>query len=84
MERQIVEKVINQIITHEFYCDECNEYLGASVEYDDGYYDSIGRFETSYYIGGEWFKLKKCLCDKCANELVNKIRENLFVLGFGR
>lgn len=23
---------------HNFYCDNCGEYLGAVKEYDDGYY----------------------------------------------
>ena len=66
---------------HMFYCDECGKYLGESQEYDDGWYDSIGEFETSYYLNG-WYRMQKCLCDNCKKEIISKITSALQDLGF--
>lgn len=40
--KQIVEV---ERFSHDFYCDECEKYLGRSEEYDDGFYKVIGEFE---------------------------------------
>lgn len=81
-----MKKTITEIIEveeneHEFYCDECGKYIGTSYEYDDGWYDELGEFELACNING-WLRLKKCLCDKCAHEFINKVRTVLFDIGF--
>lgn len=81
MEKTIKEIVEVEDIRHEFYCDECNEYLGVSYECDDGWYSKLGEFKLSCNIDG-WLHLEKCLCNKCKYEFINKVRKNLFDIGF--
>ena len=81
-----MEKTIKKIIEveetrHEFYCDRCGEYLGASYECEDGWYKKFGEFELKCYIDG-WLHLKRCLCNKCQHELINKVKTTLFNIGF--
>ena len=81
-----MEKIIKKIVevedvVHEFYCDDCNKHLGTSYECDDGWYDELGRFEQKVYVNG-WLYFRKCLCDKCKYETINKLRTNLFDFGF--
>ena len=66
---------------HSFYCDECGKHLGTSIEYDDGWYQDFGEFEIKIYING-WYHIKKCLCDKCRYEFVEKLKTDLYKLGF--
>ena len=82
MEKTIKEIVKVEDVRHEFYCDECNEYLGVSYEFDDGWYKELGDFKMNYYVDDCWFSLRKCLCDKCRREFVNKFRKILFDIGF--
>lgn len=81
MKKTITEIVEVEEIRHEFYCDECNRYLGVSYECEDGWYDSLGDFELKCNING-WLHLRKCLCDKCRYEFINKVRTTLFDIGF--
>lgn len=81
MEKTIKKIVEVEDIVHEFYCDECNKYLGTSYECDDGWYNRIGEFELKLYVNG-WLCVNKCLCDKCKYEFVEKIRKSLFDIGF--
>lgn len=81
MEKTIKEIVEVEDVRHEFYCDECNKYLGVSYEFDDGWYKKLGDFEMKYYVDG-WLYLRRCLCDKCRYELINKFRKILFDFGF--
>ena len=66
---------------HSFYCDECNEYLGTTEEYDDGWYEALGDFELSFYID-DWYRVKKCLCKDCANKYLSNLKNSLIILGF--
>lgn len=81
MEKTIKEVVEVVEIKHKFYCDECNEYLGTSYECDDGWYNELGNFELKLNVDG-WLRVKKCLCIKCRYEFINKLRTNLFDIGF--
>ena len=66
---------------HEFYCDKCGKYLGASHEYDDGWYERIGEFELKFYVD-DWYRIKKCLCDDCRERFINNVKWNLTNMGF--
>lgn len=81
MEKTIKEVKEIEDIKHEFYCDECNCYLGTSLEYDDGYYKKFGELELKFYVDG-WLYINKCLCDKCKSEFIHNIRETLLNIGF--
>ena len=81
MEKTIKEIVKIEETRHEFYCDGCNQYLGTSYEYDDGWYDRINEYELKLYVNG-WIHINKCFCAMCKYELVEKIRKNLFDIGF--
>lgn len=70
--------------THHFYCDDCNAYIGSSHEYDDGWYDELGEFELTILMPRGWYKLKKCLCKKCAEKFLDKAYTNLESVGFKR
>ena len=62
---------------HHFYCDKCDEYLGNTEEYDDGYYPKLGEFELSFNIYGNWYKVKKCFCSKCKIEYMERLGDVL-------
>lgn len=81
MEKTIKEVVEAIEIKHEFYCDECNQYLGTSYECDDGWYNRVGDFELKLCVNG-WLHVNKCLCAKCKYEFTEKIRKTLFDIGF--
>ncbi len=66
---------------HEFYCDECNEYLGTSYEYEDGWYPKLGEFDLNLNVFG-WMHMKKCLCEKCRDKIIDNVRQKLFAIGF--
>ena len=67
---------------HEFYCDECNTYIGKSLEYPDRYYRSLGVFEQKICISSEWYTIRKCLCEDCNNKQIKKLINSLTELGF--
>lgn len=66
---------------HHFYCDGCCKYLGQSLEYDDGWYEEIGKFELQCYIDSRYI-LHKHLCKKCVGKLLLEIERDLRRLGF--
>jgi hypothetical protein len=68
--------------THHFYCDDCNAYIGSSHEYDDGWYDELGEFELKIHMPRGWYKLEKCLCEKCKEKFLDKTYANLESVGF--
>lgn len=61
MEKVISKEATKINIIHEFYCDKCNKYLGESVEYDDGWFDEIGYFDTTIinFLNKNGFDLKQ-------------------------
>lgn len=79
--REVIRSLTS--IEHSFYCDECGKHIGTSTEHDDGWYQDFGKFEVKMYIDG-WYYLKKCLCDKCRYEFSEKLKTNLYNLGFKR
>lgn len=82
MENLEVTKQTMLIHRHHFYCDKCNEYLGASEEYDDGWYYPHGDFELKYFLDGSWYRLNKCFCDDCKSEFVDDFKATLENMGF--
>lgn len=67
---------------HHFYCDGCCKYLGQSLEYDDGWYEEIGKFELQYCIDSKYYILHKHLCKECEGKLLLEIEQDLRRLGF--
>lgn len=67
---------------HTFRCDNCNDFLGQSIECDDGYYEDFGRYNVSIFIEGTWYCLHKNLCKNClpnvTQDLVNTLNEKGF------
>ena len=70
------------VVAHEFHCDDCGAYLGASEEYDDGWYKQIGNFNLRYYTSQDWYVLNKHLCDTCKEKLLSKLCATLEDMGF--
>jgi len=66
---------------YEFYCDSCNEFLGKSEEYDDGYIQEFGEYYKHLYING-WFTYKRTLCKKCKIKLEQQLINLLIDFGF--
>lgn len=79
-----VETKIKQIEdrVHYFYCDDCGVELGHSHEHDDGYYEEFGQFGLQMHTPRGWYKLHKCLCDKCKNEFLFEFYDSLEAAGF--
>jgi uncharacterized protein YlaI len=67
---------------HHFYCDDCDAYIGASQEYDDGWRQELGKFELKILMPRGWYKLEKCLCEKCREKFLDKVYTNLEFVGF--
>ena len=82
MEKETRTIYKKELVEHSFYCDSCNEYLGTTEEYDDGWYDKLGRFELKFFVANEWLYLEKCLCDTCRDNLVNNMKSILKSMGF--
>ena len=68
--------------THHFYCDDCEAYIGASQEHDDGWYQELGTFELKILMPIGWYKFKKCLCEKCKEKFLDQAYTNLEFVGF--
>ena len=81
MEKTIAIEKTEQRNYHCFYCDECNEPIGDSIECEDGYYQEHGVLEFQFYVGS-WYKFKKHLCDKCRTNYILKIQSTLENMGF--
>ena len=77
-------KTYKKTIRHKFYCDECNDFIGSSAEYDDGYYDKIGEVVEKVYIYNDWYYLKRTLCDNCKDKFYEKLMKKLKDIGFVR
>lgn len=70
-----------EVVTHEFYCDDCGKHLGTSEEYDDGWYDEIGMFQLVIPVDGR-LHLEKYLCDNCREKFLNDFKATLENMGF--
>lgn len=79
-----VEIKIKQIEerTHHFYCDNCGDYIGSSQEEVDGWYQELGEFELKILMPRGWYKLEKCLCEKCKEKFLDQAYTNLEFVGF--
>lgn len=83
MERMVRYPKYMNTISHEFYCDMCQEFLGQSVEHEDGWYSKIGDYHLRFHapeVG--WFYSDKHLCDSCKHKYNETIRLTLEALGF--
>lgn len=69
-------------VEHSFYCDGCEKYLGASKEYEDGWYQKFGAFEESFCVDHNWYRIERCFCDDCKKSFIKKIEAALESLGF--
>ena len=75
--------ISKEVIVHKIYCDECNTYIGNSEEYDDGWYEELGKYRQDFYIPKHsWFYFQKTLCHHCREEMDKKIIDALIKLGF--
>jgi len=70
-----VEAVMRRV--HNFYCDNCEKFLGTRTEYDDGFYDEIGKCEYKIFINNKWFERKSILCESCKQKFENEFIEAL-------
>lgn len=85
MDIKKVQTVNKEVTTHTFYCDDCNEYIGKSEEYPDGYYETLGRFKLEFDFpgpGGYKYTIRKCFCKKCKNEFLSELKNTLKNFGF--
>jgi hypothetical protein len=82
MEKATAKEITTVQITHSFYCDECGEHLGDSIECDDGYYDKFGEFEQKICVDRKWYAVKKNLCEEHKKQFVDKTISALMLLGF--
>ena len=69
-------------IIHYFYCDGCGDYLGKSEEYDDGYYESIGKRAIHLNLPTGWFRTNKHFCNNCKEQFYRRLEKNITQLGF--
>lgn len=84
-----MEKVISRTVTrmvneYEYYCDDCNKFLGRTVDNPDGWHPRFGERELSFNLGKGygWFTSTKTLCDDCYNEYREEVKNALEALGF--
>ena len=82
MEKKEITSYTIEKVTHKFYCDDCEEYLGTSQEYDDGYYPTFGDFKLKIYMPNGWYSVKKCLCDTCKDKFVKNVENAITEVGF--
>ena len=82
MEKIEVKTITQEKLTHKFYCDGCDSYLGNTEEYEDGYYDKLGEVDWSFRLPHARYKIDKCLCDKCKVKIFMKIEQVLKETGF--
>lgn len=78
-----MEKLETKIIQtketiHHFYCDDCNKYLGKTQEYDDGWCQTLGKFNVIL----DNYHISKHLCDDCKVKFFEKLDKALTKLGF--
>lgn len=73
MQHSTIKTITTTKTVHHFYCDSCCIYVGSSEEYIDGWYQHIGEFEMQMYTPRGWYKLKKCFCNKCKEEFLDKL-----------
>lgn len=74
--RQIQDRI------HHFYCDDRGAHIGSSEEHYDGYYAELGGFGLKIIMPRGWYKLEKCLCEKCKENFLDKDYDSLEFVGF--
>ena len=67
MEEIDYEERTSATCVHKIYCDNCKKHIATVEEYDDGYYDDEC-IEESINLFGEWYGIRKQLCDECFKE----------------
>ena len=72
-----------EVINHLFYCDRCGKHLGTVEEYDDGWYETLGEFEQSFFIRPDgWYRVEKCFCEDCKVAFLEELKTTLQSMGF--
>jgi hypothetical protein len=69
-------------VEHDFYCDECNEFLGTAIEEPDGWYKEFGEYELKIYVDDGWYYVNKHLCHECRKAFIENVKVSLKNLGF--
>lgn len=69
---------------HQFFCDECGQFIGESYEYDDGYYQEFGNYTPDVEINHVGYSLGKLLCDKCEEKAERELLQAIKQLGYKR
>lgn len=82
MEKTEMQIVNTEKITHKFYCDNCNKFLGESTELDDGYYKEYGKYMARINLSNKIYETEKNLCDDCRSKLQENIINEMRKLGF--
>ena len=81
--RQVEKKTIEvEQNVYSFYCDRCGEFLGESVEFDDGYVPDIWQFVHSIRFGDKWYEMSKHFCDECKKKQIKDTEMALINLGY--
>jgi len=75
-------EIMVQTTSHKFYCDDCGEFLGESVECPDGYYEEVGHHKWKYSVNNNLFVKEGEYCNSCAENVSKKVTEALENLGF--
>ena len=77
---EITETITKNI--HEFYCDECECFVGTSEEYPNGGYERLGTYELNVLTPDGLFKYyDKCLCATCMENFPAKVSQALEAIG---
>jgi len=84
MERILHEKIEQEIIVHEQYCDRCGKHLGTNEECNDGWYSKFGEYEIKVFPGDEngWYYYRKQLCPECESIITNGFVKLIRDFGF--
>ena len=88
MEKEIKRTIQAEKIFHEFYCDECKELIGETMEGPDGCYEELGAYEWRYptepVFKPVWIVKQGHYCQKCRDKISGHIEDTLKELGFKR
>lgn len=92
-----MEKILEEVVQktnrlHKYYCDGCGEFLGESLECDDGYVSEYNRYGVTFNLPLDCdhsgygkitcYTFDRNYCDKCLNDFVSKIHNSLMGFGF--
>lgn len=77
------EEITTTIEYHDFYCDECECFMGTTTKDPYGGHQFLGIYEINVLTPDGTFQyLNKCLCDTCRENFPTKVIEALEAIGF--